>query len=99
MVTCSFNYFILEKMSLMEKLAFVKDVYTVSRAIAADIESINAIRNALAHAFFPETSGHIVRSTGQHFGNSPGRASRASIFSRSMDSIDSLMIHTAWCRS
>src|SRR6266404_8670681 len=49
-----FNYFILEKMSLLEKLAFVKDVYAVSRAIAADIESINAIRNALAHAFFPE---------------------------------------------
>jgi hypothetical protein len=49
-----FNYFILEKMSLMEKLAFVKDVYKVSRAVAADIESINAIRNALAHAFFPE---------------------------------------------
>lgn len=49
-----FNYFILEKMSLMEKLAFVKDVYTVSRPIAADIENINAIRNALAHAFFPE---------------------------------------------
>src|SRR5262245_7416012 len=49
-----FNYFILEKMSLMEKLAFVKNVYTVPRAIAADIENINAIRNALAHAFFPE---------------------------------------------
>ena len=27
-----FNYFILEKMSLMEKLAFVKDVYMVSKA-------------------------------------------------------------------
>jgi hypothetical protein len=49
-----FNYFVLEKMSLMEKLAFVKDVYAVSKGIAADIESINAIRNALAHAFFPE---------------------------------------------
>ena len=49
-----FNYFILEKMSLMEKLAFVKDLYTVPRAIAADIESINALRNAVAHAFFPE---------------------------------------------
>jgi hypothetical protein len=49
-----FNYFILEKMSLMEKLAFVKDVYLVPKAIAAEIETINAIRNALAHAFFPE---------------------------------------------
>ena len=49
-----FNYFVLEKMSLMEKLAFVKDVYMVPKAIAANIDSINAIRNALAHAFFPE---------------------------------------------
>jgi hypothetical protein len=49
-----FNYFVLEKMSLMEKLAFVKDVYAVPKGIAADIESINAIRNALAHAFFSE---------------------------------------------
>jgi hypothetical protein len=49
-----FNYYVLEKMSLMEKLAFVKDVSAVPKGIAADIESINAIRNALAHAFFPE---------------------------------------------
>jgi len=49
-----FNYYILEKMSLLEKLAFVKDVYKVPRAVAADVESINAIRNAVAHAFFPE---------------------------------------------
>jgi hypothetical protein len=49
-----FNYYILEKMSVMEKLAFVKDVYTVPKAIAADVEQVNAIRNALAHAFFPE---------------------------------------------
>jgi len=49
-----FNYFVLEKMSLMEKLAFVKDICAVPKGIAADIESINAIRNAVAHAFFPE---------------------------------------------
>ena len=45
---------VLEKMSLMEKLAFVKEVYMIPKAIAAEIENINAIRNALAHAFFPE---------------------------------------------
>jgi hypothetical protein len=49
-----FNYFVLEKMSLLEKLAFVKDVYSVPKSIVADIENINAIRNALAHALFPE---------------------------------------------
>jgi hypothetical protein len=49
-----FNYYVIEKLSLMEKLAFVKDVYGLSKGIIADIEAINAIRNALAHAFFPE---------------------------------------------
>jgi len=49
-----FNYYILEKMSLLEKLALVKDIYRVSKTLSANIESINAIRNALTHAFFPE---------------------------------------------
>ncbi len=49
-----FNYFILEKMSTMEKLAYVKDVYFVPKSISSDIEAINAIRNALAHAYLPE---------------------------------------------
>ena len=49
-----FNYFVLEKMSLMEKFAFAKDVYAIRKGVASNIESINAMRNALAHAFFPE---------------------------------------------
>ena len=49
-----FNYYVIEKMSLMEKLAFVKDVYRVPKAISSDIEAINAMRNALAHAYLPE---------------------------------------------
>jgi hypothetical protein len=69
-----FNYFILEKMSLMEKLAFVKDAYTVPKAIASDIEAINAMRNALAHAYFPENlrahrtkHGKSRRLAGPHY--------------------------------
>lgn len=62
-----FNYFIVEKMSLMEKLAFVKDVYAVPKAIAADIENINAIRNALAHAFFPENLRAYRKKHGSAF--------------------------------
>jgi hypothetical protein len=49
-----FNYYILERMSLMQKLALVKDVYNVPKSISSDIEAINSIRNAVAHAFFPE---------------------------------------------
>src|SRR5271156_3929207 len=35
-----FNYYILEKMSLLEKLALVKDIYRVSKTLSANIESI-----------------------------------------------------------
>ncbi len=39
---------------LVHKLAFLKDVYNVPKNIASTIEEINALRNAMAHAFFPE---------------------------------------------
>jgi hypothetical protein len=49
-----FNYHVLEELSLMAKLRFVKSISTVPKAVAADIERLNALRNGLAHAFFPE---------------------------------------------
>ena len=64
-----FNYFILEKMTLMEKLAFAKEVYAIPKGVAADIESINAIRNALAHAFFPENLRAYRTKHGSAFRN------------------------------
>jgi|SRR5271155_2745392 len=49
-----FNYYIIERLYMTQKLAFLKDVYRVPRPITSKIEEINALRNALAHAFFPE---------------------------------------------
>jgi hypothetical protein len=49
-----FNYYVIEQLYMTQKLAFLKDVYDVPRDIASRIEEINALRNALAHAFFPE---------------------------------------------
>jgi len=49
-----FNYHVLEELSLMAKLRFLKSISTVPKGVAADIERLNAIRNGLAHAFFPE---------------------------------------------
>ncbi len=49
-----FNYHILEELSLLAKLRFVKSISKVPKGIAADIEKLNAMRNGLAHAFFPE---------------------------------------------
>jgi hypothetical protein len=50
----NFNYYILEVLSITEKLRLVKATYPVPKTVAADIEAINALRNGLAHAFFPE---------------------------------------------
>lgn len=49
-----FNYFVVERLYLTQKLAFLKDVYDVPKTISSTIEQINALRNAMAHAFFPE---------------------------------------------
>jgi hypothetical protein len=49
-----FNYHVLEELSLMAKLRFVKSISKVPKAVAADIERLNSLRNGLAHAFFPE---------------------------------------------
>jgi hypothetical protein len=50
----TFNHYILEVLSLPEKLRLVKATTKVPKAVAADIEALNALRNGLAHAFFPE---------------------------------------------
>jgi hypothetical protein len=50
----NFNYYILEVLSLSEKLRLVKSITKVPKGVAADIEALNALRNGLAHAFFPE---------------------------------------------
>jgi hypothetical protein len=50
----TFNYYVLEVLSLTEKLRLVKAIKDVPRAVAGSIEALNALRNGLAHAFFPE---------------------------------------------
>lgn len=49
-----FNYYVIERLYMTQKLAFLKDVYDVPKPIASKIEAINALRNAMAHAFFRE---------------------------------------------
>ncbi len=50
----NFNYFFLEKVSLMEKLAYVRAIREVPKSIRRNVEQLNALRNGIAHAFFPE---------------------------------------------
>jgi|SRR5579871_648115 len=49
-----FNNHVLEELPLMAKLRFAKSISKVPKGVAADIERLNALRNGLAHAFFPE---------------------------------------------
>jgi hypothetical protein len=68
----NFNYYILEVLSLTEKLRLVKSIIMVPKAVSADVEALNALRNGLAHAFFPENlrsgkpvyKGHDIFSSG-----------------------------------
>lgn len=50
----NFNYFFLQKLSLMEKLAYVRAIREVPKSIRQDVERLNNLRNGIAHAFFPE---------------------------------------------
>jgi len=49
-----FNYHVLETLTLLEKLSFVGAVWPVPKAIARNVREINALRNGLAHSFFPQ---------------------------------------------
>jgi hypothetical protein len=50
----NFNHYVLEVLSLTEKLRLVKAICKVPKGVASNIEALNALRNGLAHAFFPE---------------------------------------------
>jgi len=50
----NFNYYILEKLSLLNKLDLVRVIFKLPREIENAIRRINDLRNGLAHSFFPE---------------------------------------------
>jgi hypothetical protein len=49
-----FNHHVLEELHLMQKLRHVKSIKKIPKSILSAIERLNALRNGLAHAFFPE---------------------------------------------
>lgn len=50
----NFNHYVIEQLSLLEKLRFARAISNIPRQVAAEIERINSLRNGLAHSFFPE---------------------------------------------
>jgi hypothetical protein len=49
-----FNFYVLEQLYLLQKLAYVKAFLKVPKNVSRDIHDVNALRNSLAHALFPE---------------------------------------------
>ena len=49
-----FNYYVIEGLSLLQKLRYVKSFANIPKKIVTDIERLNSLRNGLAHSFFPE---------------------------------------------
>jgi hypothetical protein len=50
----SFNYFIVERLYLLQKLDLVKYVHDIPRWVASDVAALNELRNGIAHSFFPQ---------------------------------------------
>jgi hypothetical protein len=49
-----FNQYVIESLYLPQKLRLVKEIQSIPKAIIRDIERLCALRDGLAHAFFPE---------------------------------------------
>ena len=50
----AFNNHILDRLTLLNKLAFVRTRIRISNAFCERIEKLNSLRNSVAHSFFPE---------------------------------------------
>jgi hypothetical protein len=49
-----FNYYVLEKLYLVQKLEHVQFIHKLPNFVTKDLYSLNGLRNAIAHSFFPE---------------------------------------------
>jgi hypothetical protein len=50
----SFNYFILEKLYLLQKLDLVRSIHGIPKWVSSDLAALNELRNGIAHSFFPQ---------------------------------------------
>ena len=85
-----FNHHVLEELPLMAKLRFAKSISKVPKAVAADIERLNALRNGLAHAFFPE---NLKRSKPEWKGKKIFTIDGLRTFLEDMSKLDGYFLH------
>jgi hypothetical protein len=50
----SFNYFVLERLYLLQKLDLVRSIHEIPKWVASDLATLNDLRNGIAHSFFPQ---------------------------------------------
>lgn len=50
----AFNYYVLERIYLVQKAEFVRNRIRMPKKVYKDLLALNDLRNALAHSFFPE---------------------------------------------
>ena len=50
----AFNYYLLERIYLVQKAEFVRNRVRMPNKVYKDLLALNDLRNALAHSFFPE---------------------------------------------
>jgi hypothetical protein len=58
----NFNYYVLEELSLLKKLALVKAFKTIPKPVEETIRLTNVLRNAVAHSFFPMNKRDFKRT-------------------------------------
>ena len=50
----SFNYFVLERLYLLQKLDLVRNMHDIPKWASSDLGALNELRNGIAHSFFPQ---------------------------------------------
>jgi hypothetical protein len=50
----TFMHFIMEELFMLRKLALVKEIRDFNQGMAKMLQSLNALRNAMAHSFMPD---------------------------------------------
>jgi hypothetical protein len=61
----SFNYFILEKLYLLQKLDLVRSIHDIPKWVSSDLAALNELRNGIARSFFPQNRRHKPEWKGQ----------------------------------
>lgn len=62
----SFNYYILERLYLLQKLDLVKSIHNIPKWVNSDLAALNELRNGIAHSLFPQNRRRKPEWKGQN---------------------------------